>query len=706
MRRPDPGLLVTSSVVIACWAFVCPPAAGDENSKTGNTGVDARVVVTSTRLDDKSVPEDDVPSSVTIIDRTAIESSGARNLQDLLADDVGIVLIDQVGNDVQKTLDLRGFAGGKGIAVFVDGARANDPRNNTVALEQVPLDAVERVEITRGPMAALAGGGAEAGVVRIVTRRGTTPAGSLAASAGTSSSRRYDGAYGRAVGRFDLFVSGTYDASDGFRPNAGGHQTRLGATGGFDLGGDRRLSLSLLSSGLSYGNPGALTRAEFDANPYQNVYNLLDYTDDIARQAALNFQGPVGSGFSLAANLAYRSAHVKSLTTGRIAIQYGGFLVDSDGGTWSGVAQATRDVVTSHGSHRIAFGLELLDGGAENAGFSTPSTSPGSYDSSAPASRNTAAARNAGLFVQDAWTVGARWTVTAGARGDGSHVRYVDTLAVTTPSNSRAFSQLSFRGGVTFRPVDRSEIYFSYGDAFLPPTPEQLFAFPGFGSNANLSPENAHAYELGTRTGFRRGALETALFWTDTKNEIVFDPAPTPNSPYGQNVNIDATRRYGVEVSARGSLARSVQAFVNATYTHAEFTRGGNVGNEVPLVPKMRTAAGIDASIPRGFAIRAEALYVGAQVLDNDEANKRSKLDAYTVVNLRAAWERALRPDAGSRAGRLGIFIEANNLFDRRYATRGIFATDYSTPGPSFASASFVTPAPGRRYLAGATWRM
>ena len=696
MRRPGSGLLIPSFLALLFSAVVCPKlVAGDETS-TDKAKVDERVVVTSTRLDDKRVPRDEVPASVTILDRDRIEASRARNIQDLLAAEAGVVLIDQVGNDVQKTLDVRGFAGGKGIAVFVDGARVNDPRNNVAALEQVPLDAVERIEIMRGPAAALAGGGAEAGVIRIVTRRGTTPGASLSLSAGTWNTRRYDGTYGVDFGRLDLFVAGAYDTTDGFRRNAGGDQTRLDGTLGADLGEDRRLSLSLLSSDLDYGNPGALTLAEFDADPRQNVFNRLDATDDVARQAVLNFQGPIGGGFSLAASLAYRTERAKSLTTGRAAATFGGFFLDADGGTWSGAAQVTRDLMPGSSSHRITFGVEWLDGQTDSTGFSTLPTSP------VPASLNTAGAHNTALFAQDAWTISPRFTIDAGARGDRSHVRYVETIPGTTPSDDKTFSEVSFRAGAIFRPTERVDLYASYGDAFLPPTPEQLFAFPSFGSNPDLRPEDARAYELGARAHGRAGSLEAALFWTDTKNEIIFDPTPTTDDPFGHNVNANATRRRGVEVSARGRIARGVSAFANVTYTDAAFTRGTNEGNEVPLVPKLRAAAGIDASLPAGFGIRADALYVGPQVLDNDPENGRSKLDAYTIVNLRVGWEHAAGAAPGLRGSRAGLFVEAKNLFDERYATRGIFAFDFST----LLSSDFVTPAPGRRYLAGVTWRM
>jgi iron complex outermembrane receptor protein len=694
------GLISFSISIVLLWlaSTIGPSArAGDAEPAT-----DERVVVTSTRLDDQPSDKNDVPAHVTVLDRDAIERAGARNVQDLLAEVVGVNLCDQVGNDVQKTLDLRGFTGGKGIAVFVDGARVNDPRNNEVALEQVPLEAIERIEITRGSSAALAGGGSEAGVVRIVTRRGTAPAATLSAAAGSFGSQSYDGSYGRTFGRFDLFAAGTYDTSDGFRPNAGGDQTRWNATGGVDLGDGRRLVLAILSSHLDYGNPGALTQAEFEADPDQNQFNVLDFTNTRARQASLDYQGKAGGGFSVAADLSYRDEAASVLTTGRAAPTFGGFFLDSDTGTWSGTAQATRDDKLSRGSNLLAFGVELLDGSADTLGFFTVPASPGSYDPANPSSKNTAGARSGAVFVQDTWTITPRWVVTAGARGDRDRVRYDEAVPDTTIADSRTFSRASFRAGATFRPAESIEVYASYSDSFLPPTPEQLFAFPTFGSNPGLKPEIARSREIGSRLHRGSASFDAALFWIDTRDEIVFDPTPTASDPFGRNVNEGSTRRLGIELSARGHISRRLAAFAGATATDATLTAGANDGNEVPLVPRYRVAAGIDAELPAGFRVRADLLAVSSQVLDNDAGNTQSKLDGYTVANLRVAWERPLSRAAGSHAGRLGAFVEARNLFDERYATRGIYAFDFQT----FSNAAFVTPAPGRRYLLGVSWRL
>ena len=692
MRRPGSGLLISWSVFLSFLIVVdvCPLAvAADDDAE-----VDEKVVVTSTRLDDVDVPRSDVAAHVTVIDRDQIEASGARNLQDLLTEHTGVVLIDQVGNDVQKSLDLRGFSGGKGIAVFVDGTRINDTRNNLASLEQVPLDAVERVEVTRGPSAALAGGGAEAGVIRVITRRGTQPSASVSASGGTWNTARFDATYGGHFGRYDLFVSGAYDTTDGFRPNSGGDQKRFDVSGGVDLGEGRRLGLVLLSSSLDYGAPGALTLAEFDADPWQNTYNLLDGSDVVQRLASVTFQGSVGGGFSLAATLAYRSDQAQTLTTGRSAAVFGGFFLDADGGTWSGVAQAVREIRSNHGSHLIAFGLEGQDGSTNSLGYFTSPSSPGTYDPEAPDSGNDSGATNTGLFAQDNWTISPRWGVTVGVRADRSRTSYTETIPATTNGN-KTFSEISLHAGATMHASERLDLYVSYGDGFLPPSPEQLYAFPTFGSNPNLEPEDAQAYEFGLRSRGRLGSLDAALFVTDTKNEIVFDPTPTATDPFGRNVNAGTTQRRGIELSGRGELGRGVASFARVTYTDSVFTSGADDGAQVPLVPNWRLAAGVDASLPKGFGVRADGLYVGSQVLDNDPSNLQPRLAAYTVVNLRAGWERELGSGAASHKGVLGLFVAAENLFDELYATRGIFAF-----------AEFVTPAPGRRYLAGLTWRM
>ncbi|MFQ5351109.1 MAG: TonB-dependent receptor plug domain-containing protein, partial [Thermoanaerobaculia bacterium] len=73
--------------------------------------IQEQLTVTDTRL--RAAPESlrRVPAHVTVIDRDEIRRSGSRTLQELLSLEAGVVVFDQVGNDLARSLDLRGFTG-------------------------------------------------------------------------------------------------------------------------------------------------------------------------------------------------------------------------------------------------------------------------------------------------------------------------------------------------------------------------------------------------------------------------------------------------------------------------------------------------------------------------------------------------------------------------------------------------------------------
>jgi iron complex outermembrane receptor protein len=671
------------------------PAAAAEDAKQEET-----VVVTAKRLPDGDAPKNEVPAHVTVITRETIEQSGARTVQDLLALEAGVLVYDQVGNDVQKTLDLRGFATGSGTAVFVDGARVNDPRNNGVSLEMVPIDAIDRIEITRGSVAALAGGGSEAGVVHILTHRSEQTEGSIEAAYGDNDTLRAAASIGGVLGPVDFFVSGAHDETDGFRENADGDQNRFAATVGHDFSESRRAFLTLSSSDLDFGNPGALTLAEFQADPSVSPFNSLDRTDDSLRQAALHYRGALAGDWSLAANVFFLDRDTESLTTGRAAPLFGGFFLDSEGTSWGSTLQASWGGRLGRFENSLAFGAEWREGDTDSLGFATPSTDLDAVDRSNPSSDNTTRRTTSAFFVQDAFKPAAKWSVTLGARHDRDETEYEERLPNPAVTGARSFSETSLRAGVAYQVSVPVGLYASYGEAFLAPTAEDLFAFPGFGSNPDLEPEDSRSYEAGLRADFGKTHVDLALFRIDVENEIVFDPTPIlPDDPFGRNVNAGETRRDGAELAARSHLASRLDGFATVTWMDATFRNGEAEGNRVPLVPELRASGGLSLALPAGFALQADVLYVGSQVLDNDDLNSQEELGAYAVVNGKVRWTfRGSSPKAHA----FSAFAECRNLLDREYASRGIYAFDFST----FTNAVFVTPAPGRRLFAGLEWKL
>jgi iron complex outermembrane receptor protein len=674
---------------------LCGAAFAAEAPESPEPILEETVKVTASRLADEPDDADRVPASVTIITREEIARLGSVDLAELLALETAAVFYDQTGNAVQTTFDMRGFTTGAGTRVFLDGAPLNDGANNTLALELVPLETLERVEITRGSAAALAGGGAEAGVINLVTQQGEKLDGAIALAFGTYDASEYRGHLSHTAGPVDFLISGRKRETDGFRTNADGDLQRLAGAIGFDLGQDHRIRLTALDAESDFGTPGALTETELAEDPAAAPYNAVDFADQRLGLVSLNYRGPLATQWTVAANLFRRERETQSLTTGRAAAAgFGGFALDSEASFLGSTVQFSRRSLDGRAS--VTFGGEWLDGETASLGFNTPAADPGSIPP-LPSTDTTSDRSTAALFVQGAWSFASRFTATVGARHDQDRVGLDETLPVPTNDSSRRFSELSLRGGLTWNPSSNQAVYLSYGEGFLPPTSEDLFGFPGFGSNPLLEAEDSRSYEVGYRDRWSNGLrLDVGLFRIDTENEIVYDP-DSPLGLFGANVNAGEARREGVELTLRGRVVPRLDFSVDLTLTDAEFTAGDNKGNELPLVPSERLALGLDLDLPAGVGLHADALYVGEQVLDNDDANLQPKLDDYTVVNARVKWTAA---SVTSPRNGLALFVEARNLFDEEYATRGIFAFDFL----SNSSDRFFTPAPGRRFLAGAEW--
>jgi vitamin B12 transporter len=126
------------------------------------------VIVTATRI---AQPITDVVADVTLIDRAAIERSGAGGLVDLLARSPGIAMARNGGPGTSTSLYIRG-AESRFTAVFINGVRVDSQSTGGASWSAIPLSQIDRIEILRGPAAAIYGSDAIGGVIQIFTRDG------------------------------------------------------------------------------------------------------------------------------------------------------------------------------------------------------------------------------------------------------------------------------------------------------------------------------------------------------------------------------------------------------------------------------------------------------------------------------------------------------------------------------------------------------
>lgn len=143
-------------------------AAGDDLSFFEE---EAQVITASRRAQSPH----DAPVAVEVITAEDIAASGAAHIWDLLRFRAGLdVLEARTGDGNRAVVSVRGFPREyvNNLLVLVDGRTVYSSYSGGVYWSQIPVQMqdIERIEIVRGPNAALYGSNAELGVIHIITR--------------------------------------------------------------------------------------------------------------------------------------------------------------------------------------------------------------------------------------------------------------------------------------------------------------------------------------------------------------------------------------------------------------------------------------------------------------------------------------------------------------------------------------------------------
>jgi vitamin B12 transporter len=158
--------LLKTATLSAAISICFVPLVRADDAKTLDT-----VAVTANR---SALPVKETLASVTVLTRADIEKSQAPDLVDLLARQAGIDMTRTGGPGSQNSLFLRGSNSNHAL-VLIDGIRVNSATQGLFDFAHLPLSQIDRIEIVRGPRAALWGSDAIGGVIQIFTRDPSVP---------------------------------------------------------------------------------------------------------------------------------------------------------------------------------------------------------------------------------------------------------------------------------------------------------------------------------------------------------------------------------------------------------------------------------------------------------------------------------------------------------------------------------------------------
>lgn len=198
---------LTRSVLLGCLTISLAHAPGhaqDQTSELSNASLEdltrMRISVSSFARKDEDLWK--TPAAVFVILREDIARSAATSIPELLRMVPGLE-VAQV-NASTWAVSARGFNGvfADKLLVLVDGRSVFSELYSGVPWDQVdlPLEDIERIEVVRGPGAAVWGDNAVNGVVNIITRKAQSTLGGLVSGSAGRINESADIRYGASIG--------------------------------------------------------------------------------------------------------------------------------------------------------------------------------------------------------------------------------------------------------------------------------------------------------------------------------------------------------------------------------------------------------------------------------------------------------------------------------------------------------------------------
>ena len=578
------------------------------------------VVVTATRTP-VSIADSVVP--VQVIDREQIDRSQAGSLLDLLRGRAGLDFVNQGGPGKITSLFMRGSASSQ-VLVLVDGVRIGAASSGMPALQDLPIDQIERVEIVRGPRSSLYGSEAIGGVIQIFTRAaGQGLQQNLALTAGSHNLRQASAGFSNRGERGWVSAQGAWQKTDGINacngsatlfqgcyvdePDRDGYRnTSLNVRGGYALGETLSVEGHMLD---------AASRNQYDGSIYGG-----NEADNQQRVYGGKLRWTPGDAFGL------------SVQVGRNDDQADSYYVQAGKRSFVSTFDTRRDTASVQGDFLFAEGQQLSVGGDWQKDQVT-STTAYSIDNR----------DNTGVFAEYQGRFGAH-SLQASVRNDdneqfGNH---------TTGSLGYG---LALGHGL--------RLTASAGTGFKAPTFNDLY-FP-WSSNPALKPEESTSVNVGI------AQYGEGWNWTFNAYESRIDQLIALDSTYTP-YNIAKARIRGAELTGFASLA-GFDINAQASFTDPRDHTRGAASYDNWLPRRARSSGRLD--VDRGFGPLRVGVTATATGHRFDNAGNSLRLAGYGTVDLRV--EYAIN-EAWSLQAR------AANVFDREYET----VAWYNQPGREY----------------------
>lgn len=617
-----------------------------------STTLDAdTVTVTASR-----VHEDiqNIPANIQVISRQDIQEINPTSIPQILNQLGGLTIrgnsLGQFNLGATVDMGAYGEAATSNTLILINGQRINPIDSSSVAWETLPIEAIERIEITKGGAGVQYGNRAVGGAINIVTNESAQNINRVSASYGSFNTHTLNALVQNKFNDTLLKVSANTEHTNGWRDNsaATAYAANARATQFFgessvylDISGSQTYSKSpggvvgLVGQGdrqnAKFNNVGSFFKGEnYGAtlgNFWQLSSNAVLETDIAYKKSNLTYEEPYNS-----INNAYDRW---SLTfSPRLKVDFNTL----------GSLTAGYDFSHAYGSDNKLSNAKLIDNS---------------------------------VYAMYRLPLVGELDLNTGYRRQIEHSTANDQPSNHMPTSEKTTLANAWDAGLNYKISQTEKLYVKYNQSFRFPNIDEFWGWnpnPPWDrlfNGASLSPQYDRTYQIGGDLLLGATKITTSLYHTDTSNQIRYDSFANSNinDPY-------RIERMGVYLSTSSAIGDKLTIYTNSNLQDVSYSEGPNKNKSVPLAPHLTINGRANYKVDEHWSIGtiinhvSAQYYAGAHDLYNNRngtypitsiTNFYNRIPSYTSADLYANYK------AGAWDARLTI----KNIGNSHYATHG-----------------------------------
>ena len=601
-------------------------------------------------------------SSYINIDKEELNKNNNKTLHSIIEKNTGIKSRSIYGNNSsgsKTTIDIRGMGAQakSNVLILINGQKLNNIDMSEIDFPSIPLESIDGIEIYKGNAASVVyGDGAIGGAINIITDPDLDFKKNNKLSIATGSFSKNELSWNSYQNYKKIFLNTYFNhtQTDGYRDENDQLQNNITSeivyTGSitdhfftFNFSEQKMSTPSdrsqdqLFSDRRGSDTPDDFINSDGFAVFYGSDYNLSEKTNLILNSSFRHKQS-----FSDLQSTSYPSYNDTALVNYQLTprINFDRDLFGYASNTVTGVDLQYADYKSYRKENETAIPLHVYDAWqASQSVYSQNSTK-----------------------INNKFTLGIGFRVQRNITGIG------DVLETNAPDYSGWQTQhLKFSDqeinyalnlGANYQLNNKMNIYGRIGNGFRYPNIDDRIGGSG-DTSFELDTQKTNDFEIGTNLKYEKFYTNISYYLIEGKNELAYD------SDSFENMNINSTRRHGVEINSNFKLSKKLEYKNYFTYAKAKYTDGDQGtyatnfrDRDVPLVPQFSLDNIIEWDIFENTNLNFTVKFQDDMRMESDDENfQDTKIPSYTVsdIDLKTSFSNFL------------FSLSINNIFDEKY---------------------------------------